>query len=96
MYMNTTIDNNNYYAIISGFKLTDSRLVDVGIIGVIITFAILVLCRSGIDRNNSNYSSRSHISLKNWGRYCYILRVINQDNNLHMLYIDGLNLHTKY
>jgi hypothetical protein len=25
----------------------------------------------------------------------YALTVINQDNNLHMLYIDGLNLHTK-
>jgi hypothetical protein len=25
----------------------------------------------------------------------YALTVINQDNDLHMLYIDGLNLHTK-
>ena len=25
----------------------------------------------------------------------YVLTVINQDNTLHMLYIDGLNLHTK-
>jgi hypothetical protein len=25
----------------------------------------------------------------------HVLTVINQDNNLHMLYIDGLNLHTK-
>lgn len=25
----------------------------------------------------------------------YVLTVINQDNNLHMFYIDGLNLHTK-
>ena len=47
MYMNTTIDNNNYYAIISGFKLTDTILVAIGIIGVIATFAILVLFVGG-------------------------------------------------
>lgn len=25
----------------------------------------------------------------------YVLTVVNQDKDLHMLYIDGLNLHTK-
>ncbi|MGA9169091.1 MAG: hypothetical protein WBZ20_02970 [Nitrososphaeraceae archaeon] len=29
------------------------------------------------------------------GGTAYILTVINQDTNLHMFYIDGLNLHTK-
>lgn len=33
--------------------------------------------------------------LSRTGDTLYVLKVINQDNNLHMLYIDGLNLHTK-
>jgi hypothetical protein len=121
MSRNTTIDDNG--VIISRFKITDSRLVAFGIVGVITVFAFSIFFIGGggvrhvpitfneiiqttvafrnIDGETKvvgitgNTQVNPTLVSRTGTDTAYILTVINQDNNLHMLYIDGLNLHTK-
>jgi hypothetical protein len=116
-----TIDNKN--TILSRFKLTDSRLVALGIVGVIAVFAVLILIIGGggvrhvpISFNEiiqttvafrniegetkvvgitGNTQVNPTLVSRTGADTAYVLTVTNQDNNLHMFYIDGLNLHTK-
>jgi len=117
----TTIDDN--CVIISRFKITDSKLIALTIVGVITVFALLLLFIGGggvrhvpitfneiiqttvafrnLDGDTKvigitgNTQVNPTLVSRTGTDTVYVLTVINQDDKSHMLYIDGLNLHTK-
>ena len=121
MSISASIDKNDIS--LSKFRLTDGRLVLLGILRVTAVFAILILFVGGggvrhvpitfneIIQTTVSFrkingetkvvgiTGNTHMNPTLVSRTgtdtAYVLAVINQDNNSHMFYIDGLNLHTK-